>query len=164
MRSQPTCSAQVESVFDKRIQRLAGEGGIVSQTISANVERAEQDGFSKDALLRLLLATTQGSRLEIDPRTKRRLVRRVTLLNYFYLAARLLGGLRQETVADEILEHLERIQEALRGLWGRMELERQGQIQSSLAQLDPQVQSALASRFTSDLAPYGQMMRFLPAR
>ncbi len=98
-------------IFDKRIQRLAGEGGIVSQTISANVDRAEKEGFNKDALLRLLLATTQGSRLEIDPRTKRRLVRRVTLLNYFYMAARLLGGLRQETVADEILEHLEGIQE-----------------------------------------------------
>jgi preprotein translocase subunit SecA len=150
----------VEAVFDKRIQRLTGEGGIVSQTISTNVERAEQEGFSKDALLRLLLATTQGSRLEIDPRTKRRLVRRVTLLNYFYLAARFLGGLRQETVADEILEHLEGIQETLRRLWGRMELERQEQMQITLVQLDPQVQEALASRFTSDLAPYNQMTIF----
>ena len=151
---------QAESIFDKRIQRLTGEGGIVPQTISANLERAEQDGFSQDALLRLLLATTQGSRLEIDPRTKRRLVRRITLLNYFYLAARLLGGLRQETVADEILEHLEGIQETLRMLWGRMELERQEQMQSTLAQLDPTVQSDLAIRFTSDLAPYSQMTVF----
>jgi preprotein translocase subunit SecA len=152
--------SQVEVIFDKRIQRLAGEGGIVSQTISANVDRAEKEGFNKDALLRLLLATTQGSRLEIDPRTKRRLVRRVTLLNYFYMAARLLGGLRQETVADEILEHLEGIQENLRSLWGRMELDRQGQMQSLLANQDPQIQASLASRFTSDLAPYGQMIIF----
>jgi hypothetical protein len=37
------------------------------------------------------------------------------------MAARLFGGLRQENVANEILEHLEGIQENLRRLWGRME-------------------------------------------
>ena len=152
--------AQVEAVFEKRIQRLAGEGGILSQTIAANIDRAESEGFNAEGLLRLLLATTQGSRLEIDPRTKRRLVRRITLLNYFYLAARLMAGLRQETIADEILDHLVGIQEALRQLWGGMEYERQGQLQTSLGQLEPSLQAALASRYSSDLAPYAQMAVF----
>ena len=154
--------SQVEVVFDKRIQRLAGEGGIIAQTIAANIVRAEEDGFGDDALLRLLLATTQGTRLEIDPRTKRRLVRRITLLNYFYLAARLIGNLRQEDITDEILDHLIRIQENLRGLWGKMEVEHQGQIQTTLTQLDPSIQSVLAGQFET-LSPWaGQTVFSLP--
>jgi preprotein translocase subunit SecA len=154
--------SQVEVVFDKRIQRLAGEGGIIAQTIAANIVRVEEDGFGDDALLRLLLATTQGTRLEIDPRTKRRLVRRITLLNYFYLAARLIGNLRQEDITDEILDHLIRIQENLRGLWGKMEVEHQGQIQTTLAQLDPSIQSALSGQFET-LSPWaGQSVFSLP--
>ncbi len=154
--------SQVEVVFDKRIQRLAGDGGIITQTIAANIVRAEEDGFGDDALLRLLLATTQGTRLEIDPRTKRRLVRRITLLNYFYLAARLIGNLRQEDIDDEILDHLIYIQENLRGLWGKMEVEHQGQIQTTLTQLDPSIQSALAGQFET-LSPWeGQPVFSLP--
>jgi preprotein translocase subunit SecA len=154
--------SQVEVVFDKRIHRLAGEGGIITQTIAVNIIRAEEDGFGDDALLRLLLATTQGTRLEIDPRTKRRLVRRITLLNYFYLAARLIGNLRQEDITDEILDHLIHIQENLRGLWGKMEVEHQGQLQTTLTQLEPSIQSALAGQFET-LSPWaGQPVFSLP--
>jgi len=145
--------SQVEVVFEKRIQRLAGDGGIVSQTVTANIHRAEEEGFGEEAILRLLLATTQGTRLEIDPRTKRRLVRRITLLNYFYLAARLIGNLRQEDISNEILEHLIHIQVTLHTLWGRMEVEHQGQLQTTLSQLDPAIHTALTVQFET-LSPW----------
>ncbi len=132
---------QVDAAFERRQQRLIGTNGLVAPTLDSSLAKMGSGGYDENALLRLLIAMTQGSRLEIDPRTKRRLVRKITLLNYFYLAAKKLGDFRPDDILKQILEHLETIRERLQSLWGRTEFERLAQQNIRLDQFDEKMQA-----------------------
>ena len=140
----------VEAAFERRQQRLIGTNGSVAPALDAALSKMGSEGFDENALLRLLIAMTQGSRLEIDPRTKRRLVRKITLLNYFYLAAKKLNDLRPDDILAQILEHLEEVRGKLQALWGRMEFERLAQQNIRLDQLDDKLQAQVADALGAD--------------
>jgi preprotein translocase subunit SecA len=116
----------------------------LAQNIDALLARFSADELSEDDLVDLLVNLSQGSRMAIDPRTHQRVMRRVTLLNYIFLAAKLQQGNSPAQITEHILDHLEEAQELLETVWGKMELERFRLADLPLAQLDPHIKQGLS--------------------
>jgi preprotein translocase subunit SecA len=80
--------------------------------------------LEREDVLKLLVLLPQGARATFDKKTHRRVWQRTTRLNYFYLAARVLENQAPESVAEDVLNHLEEAQAAMRQAWGAAELKR----------------------------------------
>jgi preprotein translocase subunit SecA len=129
--------------IEKRLESLTSLQGPVSQGIDATLAHIDENDLTEDALLDLLMNMSVGNRMAIDPRTHQRVMRRVTLLNYIYLAAQSIQNLRDTVVTEEILEHLEDSRDQLEVVWGKMEFGRFRLADLPLGQLDPAARSEL---------------------
>ena len=110
----------VEASLLRRRERLAGTGGQVARDIEGwfGKWQGASGQLSNQSLLNLLLVLPQGSRSSFDKKTHRKIVQRTTRLTFVYLAAHLLDGRSTEQITDQVLEHLEGTQAALRKAWG----------------------------------------------
>ena len=79
---------------------------------------------------------TAGTQVAIDPRTRKRVNKRVNLLNYIYLAALQLENKDPEVISEEILRHLEKIQLMMRDIWGKLEIERAAENTTTFSELN----------------------------
>ena len=108
----------IEQILQRRLERLVSEQeGQIGRDLEAQLTRAG-DNLSESSLLPLLMVMPQGSRAGFDRKTHRRVVQRTTRLSYIYFAAQLLEDRDSNEVADEVLQHLERAQDAIRQMWG----------------------------------------------
>jgi preprotein translocase subunit SecA len=136
----------VDQLYDRRIERLVGENGQIVQTIDGFLSKIGSDQaimLDDYNLMNLLVGITQTTRMEIDARTHRRGVRRVSLLNYFFLAARLIGDRDPKEVSGQILDHLELVQNNLTLARGMGEVEQMAANGATLGMLDPILQSQM---------------------
>ncbi|MDP1620116.1 MAG: GTP-binding protein, partial [bacterium] len=83
--------------------------------------------------LRLLSLMAQGARTYFDSKTHRQMRQVFTRLHYVYLGNELLADASPESLTDEVLEHLEQAQTALRGAWGESEFRRLSQNANRIA-------------------------------
>ncbi|GAB4542466.1 MAG: hypothetical protein Fur002_12810 [Anaerolineales bacterium] len=74
--------------------------------------------------LQLLLNLTQGAFVSFDQRTHKQVKKTYTRLTYTFLAAQLLKDKDAETIKDDVMNHLEQAEEALRAALGLGEYER----------------------------------------
>ncbi len=121
----------IHSSFDKRRQRLFGsngDAGVITKDLDSNLEKIG-DSPSEGQMISLLLAIPQGARATFDKKTHRRVWRRTTWLTYIYYAAKFLEDRDPEEIAEDVLDHLEGAQEAIRRAWGLSELARLGSTQ-----------------------------------
>jgi preprotein translocase subunit SecA len=114
--------AALDDNLNRRLERLVGDGngfsgGQIGKDLSIQLSRMN-GSFSQASLLQLLLLMPQGAQAGFDRKTHRRVVRRTTRLNYIYYAARQLEQRDPEQVAQDVLEHLENAQLAIRTYWG----------------------------------------------
>jgi preprotein translocase subunit SecA len=107
----------VEAALERRVERLAGEDGLIAKDMEANLAKVS-GSISSDNLLPFLLLMPQGTRAEFDKKTHKRVVKRTTRLTYIYAAAHLLDGRDPDEVAGDVLKHLELAQDAVRQSWG----------------------------------------------
>jgi preprotein translocase subunit SecA len=108
----------IESVLQRRLERLVDDGeGQITRDLEIQLSRLNGP-LSESSLLPLLLVIPQGSRASFDRKTHRRMVQRTTRLTYIYFAAHLLENRDPGEVAEEVLQHLERAQDAIRQMWG----------------------------------------------
>ncbi|HTX79031.1 MAG TPA: hypothetical protein VMC62_05155 [Longilinea sp.] len=143
----------VEQMFDRRTERLVGEGGQIGQTIDtilSKVESGQSIALDDYNLMNLLVGITQTTRMEIDARTHRRGVRRVSLLNYFFLAARLIGDRDPKEVSEQILAHMELVQNNLTLARGAGELEQMAGAGATLGMLDPALQAQMVEAISEE--------------
>jgi len=103
-RKQEKLSAQIKRDMETLLQRAAPQN-------------------DSDAL-RLLLNLTQGAWTAFDQRTHKQVKRTYTRFSYVFLAAQLLNGKDAESIQDEVMNHLENAEEALRAALGQGEYER----------------------------------------
>jgi preprotein translocase subunit SecA len=119
----------VNEIFNRRVERNIGDpdspGGQIGSDLD-NVFGRLPDPLDNQALLQLVLLLPQGARSSFDKRTHRRITQRTTRLAYSYYAAHLLENRNSNDVVENILEHLEEIQEVLQQDWGRAEMLRLG--------------------------------------
>lgn len=115
----------VEALFARRIERYLGAEGQITRELE-NVFSRWQGVLDEQKQLALLMMMPQGSRSMFDKRTHRRVFQRTSRLVYTYLAARELDNRRPEDVAEAVLDHLEKAQQAMFQAWGLAEFARLG--------------------------------------
>jgi preprotein translocase subunit SecA len=108
--------------LESKRKRLASQ---VGHDIDVLLQRETAgDDSSK---LRLLLSLSQGTRAVFDQRTHKQVKQVFTRFTYIFLIAQLLDGREASDVTENVLNHLEAAEEALRDAWGHGEFERLSQ-------------------------------------
>ena len=117
----------VQNALIRRRERLLGNhdenNGQIVKDLENSLERLSGP-LTSDRLTGLLLMMPQGTRTTFDKKTHRRMWQRTTRLTYIYYAAQLLENRSQEEIPNEVLEHLEQAQSAIRKAWGLSEFSR----------------------------------------
>lgn len=109
-----------ESALANKLKRLTGENGQIARDIEALMPK-ELNDTSK---LQLLLSLAQTARTSFDQKTHRQVKQVFSRFSYVFLMAQLLEGQNAEQLTDEVLNHLEEAEEALRAAWGQREFNR----------------------------------------
>ena len=132
----------IHDLFDKRRQRLIGENGDgqITKDLKSSLGKSSNK-LNHGQVANLLLQMRQGARATFDKHTHRRVWERTTRLNYVYAAAQSLDDREPEEVTNEVLEHLEGAQVAMRLAWGQTEWQRLGD--SSPADLQESISQGL---------------------
>jgi len=151
---------QLTSTLEKRAASLLSPQGQITANIDAVLARTQTNSTDENRLIDLLMNMSFGTRMAIDTRTHQRGMRRVILVNYIFHAARLIQDRPVAEITQDVLKHLEMIQERLETVWGRIEFERFRLSGSSLQNLDPQILNALKTEIGE--SAYSAAMETLP--
>jgi preprotein translocase subunit SecA len=124
-----TVSADMEErlrqVLLGREEKLLGADGQILHDLETALQRLpDRDDPTR---LRLLGLISQGTSTSFDSKTHRQVRQVFSRLNYAHLAGELLAGKATGTLEEDVLEHLQRAQEAQRLVWGQSELTRLGE-------------------------------------
>jgi preprotein translocase subunit SecA len=113
----------VDQNFQDKLAQLHKPESQIQQNIKAQIRKQQETGkgFNLDELATGISIGTQAA---IDPRTRQKVNKRISLLNYIYLAALSLENEDPEEISADILEHLEGIQVKMQYIWGKMEIQR----------------------------------------
>ena len=115
----------LQSAMAARTEKLLGADGQIVHDINAALERLpDRDEQSR---LRLLLMIAQGTTTSFDAKTHRQVRQAFTRLHYAYLAGELLANAPTASLEEDVLDHLQKAQEAQRQAWGQSELTRLGE-------------------------------------
>jgi preprotein translocase subunit SecA len=98
----------------------------------------------------MLIMLSQGSRLAFDARTHRKATRKVTRINYNFLAAQIIGNSGVQDITDQVLEHLEEALQKLLYIKGLIEWNRFVQNSVTLQMLEQRVKDKLIERFGAE--------------
>jgi preprotein translocase subunit SecA len=116
---------QVRQALAAREEKLLGKDGQITRDLESALQRlTERDDQAK---LRLLGLMAQGTSTSFDARTHRQVRQVFTRLHYVYLAGEILRNSDPASLEDEVLEHLQKAQEAQRRSWGESERVRLGE-------------------------------------
>ncbi len=116
---------KVRQALATREEKLLGtDGQIIHDLESALPRLTERDDQAK---LRLLGLMAQGTSTSFDARTHRQVRQVFTRLHYAYLAGEILRNSDPTSLEDDVLEHLQKAQEAQRRSWGESERIRLGE-------------------------------------
>jgi len=116
-------NSAAEKIFDARRERYLGQGGQIVKELDTAFSRINGP-ITDQILLQLLMHLPQGARATFDKKTHRRVFERTTRLNFAFYATSLLQDRDPEELSDEVLDHLEKAQEAIAKAWGLVELNR----------------------------------------
>ena len=126
----------IDQIYTGRTTGLNQSGSQILYNIEIILKHQEETGMQGYDLLDLAAGMPMGTQAVIDVRTHQRVNRRVSLLNYVFLAAKALEGKETEEISAEVLVHLEDVQKQLQPIWGKMELQRLAQANNSDTLLD----------------------------
>jgi preprotein translocase subunit SecA len=118
--------------FEKKRERLNVQ---IARDIDVLLQR--EDVSTESGKLRLLITLAQGTRTAFDQKTHKQVKQLFTRFAYAFHAAQLLEGREAEEITDEVMNHLEAAEEALRETWGQSEFTRLSQNATKLADFGP---------------------------
>ncbi|HRQ32152.1 MAG TPA: hypothetical protein PLM89_03515, partial [Anaerolineales bacterium] len=134
-----------QAALERRRERL-------SDQISRDLETLMPPEINESSKLQLLLSLSQGARTVFDQKTHRQVKQIFSRFSYIFLMAQLLDGRDQEEITDEVLEHLEEAEEALRVAWGEREFNRLSANAQKLADFGVAAKSAFGEERLSESA------------
>ncbi len=115
---------RVRAALEERHERLLGEDGQIVQDVQAFLARIpERD---EQARLRLLMGMAQGARSYFDAKTHRQVRQVFIRLQYVHYVGELLRRRADESLGEEVLEHLHQARLALGNAFREAEASRQG--------------------------------------
>jgi len=139
-------------VLEKKRERLNNQ---IARDLDMLLER--EDASTPGGRLRLLITLAQGSRTAFDQKTHKQVRQIYTRFAYAFYAAQLLEGKEAETVVEEVMDHLETAEEALRETWGQSEYTRLNMNASKLADFGPAARIAFGEeRLTDPISALGE--------
>jgi len=142
--------------LERRRERLVGENGQVANDIDGLMP-SELNDTSK---FQLLLSLSQGARTVFDQKTHRQVKQVFNRFGYIFLIAQLLDGYDADQLTDEVLEHLEKADEALRLAIGQSEFNRLSANAARLADFGPPAQMAFGGeKLNETVASLGESDR-----
>ena len=98
----------------------------------------QRDPAETDAgKIRLLITLSQGARTGFDQKTHKQIKQVYSRFTYVFYAAQLLDGMDAESVTDDVMDHLDMAEAALRETWGQSEFARLSQNATKLADFGP---------------------------
>jgi preprotein translocase subunit SecA len=116
---------RVRQALAMRQEKLVGPDGQIPRDLESALENLpERDDQTK---LRLLGLMSQGTSTSFDARTHRQVRQVFTRLHYIYLAGELLRNFDSQTLEEDVLDHLQKAQQAQRRAWGESESIRLGE-------------------------------------
>jgi preprotein translocase subunit SecA len=116
---------RVRQALAVRQGKLLGADGQIPRDLESALERLpEHDDQTK---LRLLGLMSQGTSSSFDARTHRQVRQVFTRLHYVYLAGEMLRNSDSQSLEEDVLEHLQKAQQAQRRAWGESERVRLGE-------------------------------------
>ena len=122
-----------QSALQRRRERLVGENGQIARDIDTLMPRELNDTTK----LNLLLSLSQGARTVFDQKTHRQVKQVFSRFGYVFLVSQLLEGREVDQVVEDVLDHLEQAEEALRFAWGQSEYARLAGNAKQLADFGP---------------------------
>jgi preprotein translocase subunit SecA len=131
--------------FEKKRERLNSQ---IARDIEMLLQR--EDVSTDAGKLRLLITLAQGARTAFDQKTHKQVKQVFTRFAYAFHAAKLLEGRDAGTIADEVMNHLETAEEALRETWGQSEFTRLNQNAAKLADFGPAARIAFGEARLND--------------
>jgi preprotein translocase subunit SecA len=132
--------------LERRRERLVGENGQVANDVDGLMP-SELNDTTK---FQLLLSLSQGSRTAFDQKTHRQVKQVFNRFSYIFLIAQLLEGQDAGQLTEEVLEHLEKADEALRLAIGQSEFNRLSANATRLADFGPAAQMAFGGEKLND--------------
>jgi preprotein translocase subunit SecA len=144
--------ATTRDALTKKQERLNNQ---IARDIDVLLQR--EDVSTDAGKLRLLITLAQGTRTGFDQKTHRQVKQVFTRFAYAFHAAQLLDGKTAEEVADDVMDHLEKAEAALRETWGQSEFVRLGQNATRLADFGPAARIAFGeSRLNDAVSSLGE--------
>ncbi|NPV85081.1 MAG: hypothetical protein HPY45_03600 [Anaerolineae bacterium] len=140
----------VDTVFERRMERLLGEQGQITSELNSAIARTSGDMYTPSQINQWLILMTYGTRMAFDQRTHRKVMQRVMRLNYIYLAAKWLSQCSAEEVTERVLQHLETGLKVLQQARGAFEWNRLAQTETTLSQLDQHLQAHIKVEIGED--------------
>ncbi len=131
--------------FDKKRERLNAQ---IARDLDMLLQR--EDVSTDSGKLRLLITLAQGTRTAFDQKTHKQVKQLFTRFAYAFYAAQLLDGREAEEIADDVMNHLEAAEEALRETWGQSEFNRLSQNATKLADFGPAARIAFGEARLND--------------
>jgi preprotein translocase subunit SecA len=131
--------------FDKKRERLNAQ---IARDLDVLLQR--EDVSTDSGKLRLLITLSQGTRTAFDQRTHKQVKQVFTRFAYVFRAAQLLEGKDAESIADDVMNHLEAAEEVLRETWGQSEFTRLSQNATKLADFGPAARIAFGEARLND--------------
>jgi len=142
--------------MERRRERLIGENGQVANDIDSLMP-SELNDTTK---FQLLLSLSQGARTVFDQRTHRQVKQVFNRFGYIFLIAQLLDGYESDPLTDEVLDHLEKADEALRSAIGQSEFNRLAPNATRLADFGPAAKMAFGGeKLNETVASLGESER-----
>ena len=156
------------STIDERFNERANQLNQPNHPINQNIDKILKQQFENfdDGVdfIALLTGMAFGTQITINQRTHQRMIKRVNVLNYVFLAASILENKDPQELNASILHHLEKVQEKLQRVWGQMEMMRLAESQIEYTNLSADYRAAIEShldKINSDLLPNTSLTELL---
>jgi len=139
----------------KKQERLNNQ---IARDIDVLLKRESSDNETDK--LRLLLTLSQGTRTGFDQRTHKQIKQVFSRFTYVFYAAQLLDGSDSESVIEDVMNHLDAAEAALRETWGQSEFARLNQNAAKLADFGPAARIAFGEqRLTEPVSGLSELER-----
>ncbi|MCF6277893.1 MAG: hypothetical protein L3J16_03990, partial [Anaerolineales bacterium] len=140
-----------EAKLAEQLEAMSGENGQITKDLASALNREPVEVWNDTAKARLLMGLSQGVRTRFDARTHRQVKQTYARLQYIFLAAQSLVDAEEDELIEDVLDHLDAAQQALRLAWGQDEWNRRAPAAATLADLGPA--SAILSEERTVAAP-----------
>ncbi|MCD6577240.1 MAG: hypothetical protein J7K66_04410, partial [Anaerolineaceae bacterium] len=135
----------IDERFIERVNQLNNPNHPIGQSIDKILNRQLENSDKEVNFIELLTGMAYGTQITINQQTHQRLMKRVNILNYVFLAANILKNRDLDELETSALHHLEKAQDDLQRVWGKMEIMRLAERQIEYNNLSTNYRSTIES-------------------